>query len=476
MTRAAPASPRSSVETWLTWAIFLLALAPRLYVALAWAREPVWDGHYYHFGAVRIAEGFGYSEDIVRNGIHYWKPWTHYPVGYSAWLGGLYYLFGSHSWVAPVANALLGSAAAALVFRLGLGLLGRWRSLLAGLLVALHPGLIVYSAVVMTEPLAGMLLITALALLLTLRRRPWLAFAVSGMVLGLAVLVRPSNLLAVPLLALAAPDLRRRAWLGLAARTTLALICCVAVVLPWTYRNCKRTDGCAFVSTNTGWNLAIGALTDTGRFRTLRAADGCPVVTGQVQQDRCWFDVGMAEIRRAPGRWLALAPKKLAQTFDHESFAIEYLHEAEPERWPESRRAAARELLTQFHRGLMGLAALAVVSWPSRRHYGKLSTWFEWALLAGLAALIYATASSDEHPYHRVLIAMLVVAMIPRPGRPWFGPALRFSLAFIAATLATHVAFFGDDRYHLIVTPLLCLLAAAALRGPASEDPQRLRG
>ena len=31
--------------------LFALALAPRLYVALAWAGEPVWDGHYYDFGA-----------------------------------------------------------------------------------------------------------------------------------------------------------------------------------------------------------------------------------------------------------------------------------------------------------------------------------------------------------------------------------------------------------------------------------------
>ena len=46
-------------DLWFSAALFLLALLPRLYVALAWPREPVWDGHYYDFGARRIAEGHG---------------------------------------------------------------------------------------------------------------------------------------------------------------------------------------------------------------------------------------------------------------------------------------------------------------------------------------------------------------------------------------------------------------------------------
>ena len=33
-------------DGWFSGAVFVAALLPRLYVALAWAREPVWDGHY----------------------------------------------------------------------------------------------------------------------------------------------------------------------------------------------------------------------------------------------------------------------------------------------------------------------------------------------------------------------------------------------------------------------------------------------
>jgi hypothetical protein len=37
-------------------------------------------------------------------------------------------------------------------------------------------------------------------------------------------------------------------------------------------------------------------------------------------------------------------------------------------------------------------------------------------------------------------------------------------MATIAITTVTHVIFFGEDRYHLFLSPLLCVLAAAALR------------
>src|SRR5262249_19517832 len=112
----------------------------------------------------------------------------------------------------------------------------------------------------------------------------------------------------------------------------------------------------------------IGALPRaTGRFEQLRAKDGCPDVTGQVQQDRCWFAAGVAMIRNNPKAWLARIPAKLGYTFDHESFAVEYLHEARPEDWPDDRRAAARAILSNVHRALVVLAALACVAWHWRR-------------------------------------------------------------------------------------------------------------
>src|SRR5690606_23963795 len=145
-----------------------------------------------------------------------------------------------------------------------------------------------------------------------------------------------------------------------------AVIACLLVfvpILPWSARNCRVMDGCALVSTNGGWNLAIGAFPRaTGRFETLRSSDGCREVTGQVQQDRCWLAYGLENIRRSPWRWLGLVPAKLSNTFDHESFAVEYLREARPEEWGEARRVAWRTLLSALHRALVLASPLAFIA------------------------------------------------------------------------------------------------------------------
>jgi hypothetical protein len=450
--------------------IAIVALLPRLYVALVWAKEPVWDGHYYHFGATRIAEGLGYSEDVIRQGLKVWKPWTHYPVGYSGLLAVFYAIFGPHNWVAPVVNAIAGTGLVLLVHRIARQALGLWRGRLAALLTAIHPGLIAYSAVVMTEPFAGFLIALVIYFIIRAPERK-LTLLLAGFTLALAVLVRPSSLLAAPLLIVLFPFSFWRA----VAHTAIVGTLCVLFVLPWTLRNCHRMDGCAFVSTNAGWNLAIGALTDTGRFRTLRAADGCPVVTGQVQQDRCWWQVGLDIIKKDPAHFLAIAPKKLAQTFDHESFVIEYLHEADPTTWPERRRQKGREMLSASHRALVVLALFCVAAGISWRRFKSIAFITQALLIAALTFASISIIDNDEHPYYLLIIAVCTLFWIPLPGRPKHSGALIFSVAFIAVTALTHIVFFGDDRYHMVVTPFLCLCAAAAL-GPAAKKSQSRKG
>ena len=442
-----------------TLAVTVIALLPRLFVAVAWAREPVWDGHYYHFGATRIAAGLGYSEDVMVAGHPVWKAWCHYPVGLSGLLGLVYKVFGSSIAVAPIVNALLGALLVGVVHRLARLVLSENRSRIAATIAALHPGLIAYSAVVMTEPLAALLIAVA-ALVAGLSRPRWGGALAAGAVLGLATLVRPSTLLALPLLAV----MGGRPWWRAMALAAVASVAALVVVSPWTLRNCRVMDGCALVSTNGGWNLAIGAVSDTGRFDTLRGADGCPNVSGQVQQDRCWAAVGRARIAADPWRWLALVPKKLGHTFDHESFAVEYLREADPHSWPESRRVAGRGLLTLFHRLLLIGAALSVVSYvpfgsrESKKQYSQSAL-----LLAIIAAATYAFADI-RHPFFWLPTLLPLVALLPIPGRPAQGPVGRYLLCLIAATALTHAVFFGDDRYHLVVTPVFCIFAAAALR------------
>src|SRR5262245_48590827 len=171
-----------------TLAVAAVALLPRLFVAIAWAREPVWDAHYYHSGAERIAQGLGYSEDVMIGGHPVWKPVTHYPVGYSGLLAVVYKLAGSELVVAPLFNVLIGTALVVVVHRLARHWLSPTRARIAAGLTALHPGLIAYTAVVMTESLAALLLLVAG--LFAVRWQNVRGVVGAGITLGLATLVR----------------------------------------------------------------------------------------------------------------------------------------------------------------------------------------------------------------------------------------------------------------------------------------------
>lgn len=452
-----PVQSRRPDDVAFSWALGMVALLPRLFVAIAWAKEPVWDGHYYHLGASRIAAGLGYSEDVVIRGVAVWKPWAHYPVGYSGLLALPYRIFGDHLLVAPLLNALLGAVTAVLVQRVALRHLGAVRARVAGAIAALHPGLIASCALVMTEIATGFLLVLLVWTLLHFRGRGQ-AVIFSGLIVGVLTLMRPASLLLVPLLAVS----EAQPWRTSAARTAAVLGIALAVVAPWTIRNCVRMDGCALVSTNGGWNLAIGALTESGRFKTLRGTDGCPVVTGQVQQDDCWAEVGWRKILASPGRWLALAPKKLAQTYDHESFAVEYLREADPGAWPEPRREAARGLLTAVHLALLAAAAFSVVALPVGR--SKRERYVQLGLLIVLGGLLSYAITHEEHPFHWLIVLAMLLVCAPLPGRPDLGAAGRMIWTSVLITSLTHVVFFGEDRYHLFLSPLLCVLAASVFR------------
>lgn len=459
--------------------LFVVALALRMYVATRLAGEPVWDGHYYDFGARQIARGFGYADEVMREGQPTWHPWCHYPVGYSGYLAAFYKLFGASRGVAHFANALVGALLAVITFLLAREALPGPRAKVAGVLVALHPGLVLYSALLMTEPLSALLVLGAFFAAIRIARsgKPLRGIVIGALVLGVAALVRPQALLCAPFLALAIPRVtesesafKRAGWTWRALGVALACAVAIVPVLPWTARNCRVMDGCALVSTNAGWNLAIGSFPRaTGRFETLRSEDGCRDVTGQVQQDRCWLEYGIMNIQRAPRRWLALVPPKLAFTFDHESFAVEYLREARPLAWPEERRVAVRGVLTFLHRLFVAASALAFVSLVFRGsgRVRRRERIVQSALLAALGVASYLAFAADTPTFWPIVIVACVLPWLPLPGRPAAHPALLMSVSLVATTALAHAVFFGEDRYHVVATPVLCLLAAAALRPPA---------
>jgi 4-amino-4-deoxy-L-arabinose transferase-like glycosyltransferase len=230
---------------WWLWAAVGLAVAVRI-AAISLDLHSVADDRRYDQLAHRLLEtgrlgllysdfGYPYPGLVVA-----WRT-----PGYPVFLAGLYSL-GLTRVGALVAQAGVGGLVAWLVFLLGRKLVSERVGLVAAFCYALSLHSILYSAQTMSETLAVALVAGYLALLVH-RRYAW-----AGVVLGLAVLVRPACVFFMPALLIAA-------WYqGRGVRhAVVGLVAAALVVSPWLARNVASGVG-PVLSTNEGYNLYVG--------------------------------------------------------------------------------------------------------------------------------------------------------------------------------------------------------------------------
>jgi hypothetical protein len=125
-------------------------------------------------------------------------------------------------------------------------------------------------------------------------------------------------------------------------------------------------------------------------------------------------------------------------------------------------------VMTALHHALMFAAALGALSrfWGSWRQH-----WPQAAVLVGLLLFVAVALTLPERPLYWVGVIIPVLGLLRLPGAPRLNPGLLYLFGLLAVTSVTHMIFFGDDRYHLAVSPVFCLLAAAAFRSPAQRAP-----
>jgi hypothetical protein len=425
-------------------------------------------------------------------------------------VAAVYALAGSHPAGAMALNAVLGALAALAVHRLAARAGSRRAAALAGMLVAVHPGLVAYTPALMTEGITASLLACAAWAAAWARDRrvvgpSLLPFAVVGAVVGLATLVRPQSLLLAPAFAwiaesgtapgassgslanpvsalggfartsLAAPPdpqagslrpMRRRL-----AAVLIALSAALAVCAPWSARNCVRMGRCALVSVNAGWNLLIGADPEArGAWAPIKVPAACREVFDEAGKDACFAREARLFIAERPGKWLSLVPRKLAATFDYCGAAGWYLHASNPDAFSEGRKLALGAVETLYER----LAVLLCIAWAARLPVGASGSAVDpgrapgtfrrrtFVVLHLTIAVLGALAMLHVHAWigH---VALLALALLRGRGLlqgPLLAPA---ALAVLAATALTHAVFFGAGRYGLVAFPLLTGLAALAL-------------
>jgi 4-amino-4-deoxy-L-arabinose transferase-like glycosyltransferase len=244
------------VERCLAWrwaphtALFVSALALRLLWVLWVDRDGfvLNDALLYHSNAVAINEGLGFRPP--QGG-----PSAQWPPAYSTVLAGIYWVFGINPLYGELFNAIVGAITVVLLMLLIEKVVDRTTAIVGGLMLAVLPGPILWTDVLVTETLyTAMLVLFLLALAHATPSWPWIA--VIGVLIGLGGLVRGEALTwGVLPIVLFWRELTR---LELAKRIGGAALVAIVVLLPWTIRNALVMDAFVPIATNASATLWSG--------------------------------------------------------------------------------------------------------------------------------------------------------------------------------------------------------------------------
>ncbi len=165
-------------------------------------------------------------------------------------------------------------------------------------LIGLHPFLALWSSYILTETLASVLLLGVVRAVGT--RRPLLA----GVLIGLATLVRPICLVALPA-AVITRGLRRER-----RETAQMIAACILVLAPWVARNAVNANYPG-LSAFSGFNLYIrySHLMDPPPAAPYQAGDRILQDFGQVAGDRACLQIAVETALRKPQEALLVIPR-----------------------------------------------------------------------------------------------------------------------------------------------------------------------
>ncbi len=192
---------------------------------------------------------------------------SNYSPGLPLLVGGVFALAGDDDVrLARILLALISAAAIPLTYLLGLRIGGTAAGLTGAALLAFYPTLIADAGMLLTEPLAGTLIVGAVLLLLraadSSRARDWVP---PGLMLGLTAMVRPEYLAITVLLAavVSIGSLRREGTRPLLPAAVL-LLSALVVIAPWAVRSYADTGRLVPLSTGGGQTVFSGSYLPSG--------------------------------------------------------------------------------------------------------------------------------------------------------------------------------------------------------------------
>jgi 4-amino-4-deoxy-L-arabinose transferase-like glycosyltransferase len=416
-------------ERRILYGLLALAFVLRLAWVLYASRDPAElnDPSSYLSMGTSIAHGDGYRFPIDNT------PTAYFPIGYPVFVGAMVWLvehtpFTDVPKTIGLAQVVLGTASVWLVWRIARRLWDARIALLAAGLLAVFPGLLLYTAPILSETLFVFLELCAILVLVD---RPWdgetpstkrlIAF---GVLTAVAALVRSQAvlfLLVLPIALLVA----RFGWRRALRAGAIALAAAAITIAPLTIRNAITMDAFVPISTNTGDDLCIGHNPGaTGAFALYEDCVGIKTFKGgegEIRRDRENTAKALKWAWEHPRREVELLWKRALYTYDGDYEGLDAVEAyGNAEFIPDGFRTVVQRIADGYFWFVLGFGLVGGVLLWSRRD-GR-STF--------------------------VLGGMLAMALIP-------------------------LAFFGDVRFHVPASPLFAIAAAVALATIARRFSRR---
>ena len=336
------------------------------------------------------------------------RPTNRWPIGFPLVIAGALCLSAGRAAAGVALQNAIGVFTCLLVSILGERTFGRTAGRVAALVLAIYPTHIFYSALLLTEPLATLMLLAATACLLrSLQGRLMSAFA-GGLFLGYAIITRPVLLLFPAVIPYwyryNGQSLRRSA-------TFSAMVACgvLIVVSPWMVRNYRVFGAWAELTSIGGYNFLLGNGPRALWGYVGAAGMNVPLKSDGTEDWSHGYRLGWEAIRKEPTVAVARAIHKVSYFFALETDGVLWNLKGMPSRVSPT--------------STLGLLALA----------------------NGAYAVVTCVC----------LLALIV------PGRE--RPLTSLFYMLIGNLLLMTVVFLGDPRYHFPLVPFAALVFSSTL-------------
>ncbi len=433
--------------------------------------QPVSDSRWYYERGIDFAGGRGYTvgpdsfwppniapaslmpkEDYPPGG----RPTAYWPVGYPAFLGWLFFIFGPAVLVAKIANVFLYLGVLVFSYYIAKTL---FESEITGritvLILVFYPEHIAYTSLLSTEVLFLFLLLVGITLLIIPNRKLWLACG-AGFVFGLACLVKPQAIF-IPAIFGATylvTNIRHR---GFQQNLTVIIVVYISLeltILPWQIRNYKIFNNFIFISNNGGYNLLVGnnSYATGGYVFNDHLVSMLSDVQTEPERNRKAFNLAIAYMVDHPLETITLWPDKLWHLFRRDASGVV---------WNER-----------------GMQAISYNTATFLYYYAKLSQLYYMLIWGAFLVSLFVLSRNQKGVFHLSRRGEKLGGTAPHPPRPAAlfdsfetHPDQKHKTAPKALLLlgvwvvlyftVIYTLTFGDSRFHFPMMPWIVMYVSA---------------